>query len=97
MSYRYCTKLLQMYVGHDHDRLRLPYTHRHCVFGSYHDVCITICQSTGPRARANISGCFVMTTGPYAGNCNFNTNKAATCEPPCTLMGSVVRSLCIRK
>eukprot|EP01048_Picozoa_sp_COSAG05_P008695 COSAG05_NODE_676_length_7987_cov_3.066041_4_plen_822_part_00 len=54
-------------------------------------------KSTGDRARANISGCFVMTEGPYAGNCNYNTNKSATCEPPCTLMGSVVRSLCIRK
>ena len=54
-------------------------------------------KSTGDRARANISGCFVMTEGPYAGNCNFNTNKSATCEPPCTLMGSEVRSLCMRK
>jgi hypothetical protein len=54
-------------------------------------------KSTGPRARANISGCFVMTEGPYKGNCNFNSNKSATCEPPCTLMGSEVRSLCLRK
>ena len=54
-------------------------------------------KDTGPRARANISGCFVMTQGPYAGNCNFNTNTSATCTPPCTLMGSVVRSLCVRE
>jgi len=54
-------------------------------------------KSTGDRARANISGCFVMTEGQYKGNCNFNTNKSATCEPPCTLMGAEVRSLCIRK
>jgi hypothetical protein len=53
-------------------------------------------KSTGPRARDNISGCFVMTTGQYAGNCNFNSNKSATCEPPCTLYGSVVRSICSR-
>jgi hypothetical protein len=53
-------------------------------------------KSTGPRARPNISGCFVMTTGQYAGNCNFNSNKSATCTPPCTLFGSVVRSLCRR-
>eukprot|EP00729_Bicosta_minor_P005643 gene5643-15535_t len=53
-------------------------------------------DSTGDRERANISGCFVMTTGPYAGNCNYNTNKSATCTPPCTLMGAVVRSLCER-
>ena len=64
--------------------------------------CSRACQAlgfkgTGPRARANISGCFVMTEGPYKGNCNFNTNKSATCTPPCTLMGSEVRSLCLRK
>ena len=49
---------------------------------------------TGPRARANISGCFVLTAGPYAGNSNFNTNTSATCTPPCILQGSGVRSLC---
>jgi len=53
-------------------------------------------KSTGARARPNISGCFVMTTGEYAGNCNYNSNTSATCTPPCTLYGSVVRSLCIR-
>jgi hypothetical protein len=59
--------------------------------------CLTLgFTSTGPRARANISGCFVMTEGQWAGNCNYNTNKSATCEPPCTLVGSVVRSLCKR-
>lgn len=53
-------------------------------------------KSTGGRARPNISGCFVMTQGQYAGNCNYNLNASATCEPPCTLYGSVVRSLCKR-
>jgi len=53
-------------------------------------------KSTGDRARPNISGCFVLTEGQYAGNCNYNTNASATCEPPCTLFGSIVRSLCIR-
>eukprot|EP00035_Acanthoeca_spectabilis_P034900 m.31467 g.31467 ORF g.31467 m.31467 type:complete len:824 (-) comp6934_c0_seq1:152-2623(-) len=53
-------------------------------------------KSTGDRARPNISGCFVMTTGPYAGNCNYNTNSSATCTPPCTLYGAEVRSLCVR-
>ena len=76
-----------------------------CTDQGIHDVTETDCghaclalgfTSTGPRARANISGCFVMTEGQYAGNCNFNTNKSATCTPPCTLMGSVVRSLCVR-
>ena len=89
-------------------------------------------KSTGPKARANVSGCdfvtfsqhfvtfsitfvtvsinfpiivslcpsfslrrcFVLTTGEYAGNCNYNTNKSATCTPPCTLMGAGVRVLC---
>ena len=49
---------------------------------------------TGPRARPNISGCFVLETGQYAGNSNYNTNLSATCTPPCTLMGAVVRPLC---
>lgn len=53
-------------------------------------------KGTGPRSRPNISGCFVMTQGQYAGNCNYNTNASATCEPPCTLYGSVVQSLCLR-
>ena len=54
-------------------------------------------KGTGPRARPNISGCFVLTEGQYKGNCNYNTNASATCEPPCTLYDSVVQSLCIRK
>eukprot|EP00937_MAST-01D_sp_MAST-1D-sp2_P002383 g2383.t1 len=53
-------------------------------------------KGTGPRARPNISGCFVMTDGPYAGNCNYNTNTSATCDPPCTLYGAAVQSLCLR-
>jgi hypothetical protein len=53
-------------------------------------------KSTGPRARANMSGCFVMTSGEYEGNCNFNTNTSASCTPPCTLMGVVTRALCVR-
>jgi hypothetical protein len=54
-------------------------------------------KDTGPRSRPNMSGCFVMSTGQYAGNCNFNTNTAATCKPPCTLYGSITRALCLRK
>lgn len=49
---------------------------------------------TGPRARPNISGCFVLSSGQYEGNCNFNTNQSATCTPPCSLMGAEVRSIC---
>lgn len=29
-------------------------------------------KGTGPRARANISGCFVMTEGEYKGKCTSN-------------------------
>jgi hypothetical protein len=39
----------------------------------------------------------VLTTGQYKGNCNYNTNKSATCTPPCTLFGDSVQSLCLRK
>jgi hypothetical protein len=53
-------------------------------------------KSTGDRARPNMSGCFVMADGQYANNCNFNTNKSASCKPPCTLFGASVRALCIR-
>lgn len=54
-------------------------------------------EPTGDRARPNISGCFVMTSGQYKGNCNYNTNTSATCTPPCTLFGATVQSLCLRK
>eukprot|EP00039_Didymoeca_costata_P016028 m.279956 g.279956 ORF g.279956 m.279956 type:complete len:770 (+) comp16323_c13_seq1:95-2404(+) len=53
-------------------------------------------KASGPRSRPNISGCFVMTQGQYENDCNYNTNASATCTPPCTLYGAVVRSLCIR-
>eukprot|EP00038_Savillea_parva_P004671 m.140890 g.140890 ORF g.140890 m.140890 type:complete len:848 (-) comp11542_c0_seq6:303-2846(-) len=53
-------------------------------------------KDTGDRARPNMSGCFVMADGQYAGNCNYNTNTSATCTPPCTLFGATVRALCIR-
>jgi len=53
-------------------------------------------KGTGPRQRPNISGCFVMTQGKHAGNCNFNSNASATCTPPCTLYGSIVRPICLR-
>lgn len=54
--------------------------------------------STGPKSRPTPPGCFVMTSGPYKGNCNFNLNASATCDnPPCTLYGAVVQNLCVRK
>ena len=66
------------------------------------DMCSHACvalgfTSTGIRSRANMSGCFVETTGKYAGNCNYNANLGAKCTPPCTVDGGVVRALCNRK
>jgi hypothetical protein len=54
-------------------------------------------KDTGPRARPDPPGCFVMAAGPYKGNCNYNSNKSATCEPPCKLYGVLTQRLCIRK
>jgi len=33
---------------------------------------------TGSRSRDFYAGCFCLVTGPYAGNCNYNTNSKAT-------------------
>lgn len=55
-------------------------------------------KSTGPKARPDPPGCFVLTTGTWKGNCNYNSNKSATCDdPPCTLYGETTRQICVRK
>ena len=66
-------------------------------------LCAKACAAVGLKPargenvnRPNISGCFVPTTGKTANTCFYNTNASATCEPPCTLDGAVVRMLCIR-
>lgn len=64
-------------------------------------LCKTACQALGFKSggdvnKPNISGCFVETTGANTGRCEYNTNTSASCEPPCTLDGAIVRSLCIR-
>ena len=60
--------------------------------------CLTLgFKPDGPRVRPNISGCFVMTEGQYEGHCNYNSNASAQCDPPCTLYGAVVQSICVRK
>jgi len=38
---------------------------------------------TGPRAGTNVRGCFAIMSGPYKGNCNYNSNTSSTCTPPC--------------
>jgi len=61
------------------------------------DACLALqLDFTGDHARPNISGCFTLTEGQYAGNCNFNTNASAHCQPPCYLYGSPVAQLCHR-
>ena len=66
-------------------------------------LCAKACTAVGLKPargasvnRPNISGCFVPTAGKTAGQCTYNTNTSASCEPPCTLDGAVVRMLCIR-
>ena len=55
-------------------------------------------KPTGARARPTPPGCFVMMEGKYKGNCNFNSNKSATCDnPPCTLYDSTVQNICLRQ
>ena len=53
----------------------------------------------GGKARVNMTGCFVLTTGASTGVCTFNTNlTAAVCpQQPCTVDGSIARQLCLRQ
>ena len=54
------------------------------------DACILAANRTytGPRPETNVKGCFAITTGPYQGNCNFNSNTSAVCAPPCGADGN---------
>lgn len=45
---------------------------------------------TGSRAREFIHGCFVLESGEWKGNGNFNTNKSAVC------CGPDARAVCLR-
>eukprot|EP00045_Choanoeca_perplexa_P014651 m.173976 g.173976 ORF g.173976 m.173976 type:complete len:227 (-) comp16746_c0_seq1:116-796(-) len=52
---------------------------------------------TGAKPRPNMTACFVLTTGQYTNECNYNRNASAICEhPPCTVYGGVGRALCLR-
>jgi hypothetical protein len=46
-----------------------------------------------------MTDCFALTSGQYAGNCNFNSNgSAAICnDPPCTIYGCIAQQLCLRQ
>jgi hypothetical protein len=66
--------------------------------------CHQACESVGAdfvgdKAVANFAGCFVVTGGPHAKTCMFNTNAtAAVCpEQPCTVDGGTAQQLCLRQ
>jgi len=66
--------------------------------------CLEACESLafkyiGGKPFSNITGCFVLATGPAAGACSFNTNASAAMCPqePCTVGGNVAQQLCIRQ
>jgi len=52
----------------------------------------------GGKGNANMTNCFVLSSGPAAGTCSFNTNSTATVCPqqPCTVDGGIAQQLCIR-
>jgi len=53
---------------------------------------------TAAKPRVNMTGCFVLTDGPWKGTCNFNSNVSGSCpEPPCYVDQSLAQPLCIRK
>ncbi len=53
----------------------------------------------GENPTVNMTGCFVLTSGPKTGACTFNTNNtAAVCpQQPCTVDGSIAQQLCLRQ
>jgi hypothetical protein len=54
---------------------------------------------SGEKARVNMTGCFVLTSGALNGTCSFNSNTtAAVCpQQPCTFDGSIAQQLCLRQ
>jgi hypothetical protein len=38
---------------------------------------------TGAKVFTNVKGCFAIMSGPYKGNCNYNSDASASCKPPC--------------
>jgi len=65
-----------------------------------HEACEALAlKYEGDKASANMTGCFVLTTGTAAGACTFNTNaSAAVCaQQPCTVGGSVAQQICLRQ
>ena len=48
-------------------------------------------RTTGTRPGPLLSGCWLLATGPYAGDCGFNSNSSAVCCGPDT------EAICLRK
>merc|ERR1711865_176295 len=46
---------------------------------------------TGAHQREFFSGCFALASGPWKGNCNYNSNSSAVCCDP------TARAVCLRK
>jgi hypothetical protein len=68
------------------------------------EFCHEACEATsanfaGDKAFANFTGCFVITSGPHAKTCLFNSNAtAAVCpDQPCTVDGGIAQQLCLRQ
>ena len=66
--------------------------------------CMEACESLnfkydGAKATTNMTGCFVLSSGPTAGACMFNSNTTAAICPqqPCTVDGGVAQQICIRQ
>jgi hypothetical protein len=53
----------------------------------------------GNQATSNMTGCFVVSSGPKTGACIFNTNATASVcsQQPCSVDGGLTQQLCLRQ
>lgn len=68
------------------------------------DFCREACEALdfkydGDKVTANMTGCFVLTSGQSTGMCIFNTNVTATVcqQQPCTVDDGITRQICLRQ
>lgn len=54
---------------------------------------------TGNKPRTNMTGCFGLSDGEWAGNCGYNTNSSGVIcsDPPCKVFGSTAQQVCLRQ
>ena len=65
-----------------------------------HEACEALAfKYAGDRASANMTGCFVLSTGANAGSCSYNVNASAAICPqqPCTVDGGTAQQICLRQ